>query len=396
MKFLRTASTRRLLATLGGALAVIIAGTAIAVAASGNGPVPRPTSLANAVHETLAAPKLTGISANISFTNNLIDASNLQGTDPLLQGATGRLWYSPATQQLRLELQSDNGDAQVVVDHDSFWISDPTSNTLYRGTLPGFLTKDDAHPDAVPSLATVQDHLNKLAQHLDLGGAVPSDVAGQPTYSVRVTPKHDGGLLGAAQVAIDAARGLPLDLAVYAPNDADPVIDLKASGISFGTVSPSVFAIAPPTGDDVVTLSGPPHAAVAPAGRSKAHGLAAVAAALPFTLAAPSTAAGLPRRTVRELSWGGKPAALVAYGQGIGGVAVIERSVSASSKGSGPIGPRGLNVPSVSIDGITGQELDTALGTAIFFRHNDIEYTVIGSVPPAAAEAAATDIAKSP
>src|SRR6202453_5065701 len=127
LRFLRTASTRRLLATIAGALALIVGGTAIAVAATDSGPVPKPQPLANAVHQALGAPKVTGISANISFTNNLIDSSDFTGqsADPILQGATGRLWLSDDG-RLRIELQSDNGDAQVVVDHRSFWISDPT------------------------------------------------------------------------------------------------------------------------------------------------------------------------------------------------------------------------------------------------------------------------------
>ena len=137
LRFLRTASTRRLLATIAGALAVIAGGTAIAVAATGSGPVPKAQPLAGAIHQALSAPKVTGISANISFTNNLIDSSDFtgQGTDPILQGASGRLWLSDDG-RLRIELQSDNGDAQVVVDHRSFWISDPTQNVVYEGTLP--------------------------------------------------------------------------------------------------------------------------------------------------------------------------------------------------------------------------------------------------------------------
>jgi outer membrane lipoprotein-sorting protein len=396
MKFLRTVSTRRLLATLGGVLVVIVAGTAIAMAAAGSGPIPQPASLADALHEGLSAPKVDGISASISYTNNLIDASNLQGSDPLLQGATGRLWYSPATRQLRLELQSDNGDAQVVIDQNRFWVSDPTSDTVYEGTLPMHTGSGKTTHDTVPSLARIQADLNKLAQHLDLSGAAPSDVAGQPTYTVRVSPKHDNGLLGAAQIAFDAAQGVPLDFAVYASGDSSPVIELKATGISFGAVSPSVFAISPPAGDKVVTVSQPsahPHARTAHA--KLRSGVAAVAAALPFTLASPASVAGRPRRAVTELDWAGEPAALVSYGHGIGGIAVIERIAGSHSPTTGGnSGNSALSLPSVSIDGLTGQELDTALGTAVMFRKGSVECTVIGSVSPAAAKAAATDIAK--
>ena len=93
MKFIRTVSTGRLLATIVGLLVAIGAGTAIAVAAAGPGPIPARSSLAGAVHKALAAPSVTGISADISFTNNLIDSSDFtsDAKDPILQGATGRL-----------------------------------------------------------------------------------------------------------------------------------------------------------------------------------------------------------------------------------------------------------------------------------------------------------------
>jgi hypothetical protein len=43
----------------------------------------------------------------------------------------------------------------------------------------------------------------------------------------------------------------------------------------------------------------------------------------------------------------------------------------------------------VSINGSTAQELDTAIGTVLRFTRGGVAYTVLGSVPPIAAEAAA-------
>src|ERR1700761_26264 len=94
-RFLRTASTRRLLAAIAGSVLAIVAGTAIALAASGSGPGPAKTSLAPAIRTALAAPPVTAVSGRISFTNHLIDATDLQGnSDPLLNGASGRFWLS--------------------------------------------------------------------------------------------------------------------------------------------------------------------------------------------------------------------------------------------------------------------------------------------------------------
>ncbi len=389
MKFLRTASTKRLLAVIAGAVAVIAAGTAIAVAASGPGPVPPQKSLAAAVHTAISAPSPQGISARISFTNHLIDASDIQGSDPILNGTTGRLWVT--SEQLRLELQGTNGDAQVVVNGNSFWVYDPTSNTVYEGKLPAEgSAKSNGSQEALPSVTQIQSEITRLMDHVDLSGAIPGDVAGRPAYTVQISPKHAGGLLGSAQLAWDALRGVPLRVAVYARNDSSPVLELKATSISYGTVPGSTFAMSAPSGAKVVTVSTPAGSGHAPkAGKhTEISGLAAVARHLSFPLVAPNKLVGLQRQSVTLLDWAGSPAALVTYGQNAGAIAVIEqRSDQSATSSSGD--HQGLNLPTVSINGATGQELDTALGTMLRFSRGGVSYTVVGSVPPTAAEVAA-------
>ncbi|HEY3729601.1 MAG TPA: hypothetical protein VGL51_20705 [Solirubrobacteraceae bacterium] len=409
MKFIRTVSTGRLLASIVGLAVAIAAGTAIAVAASGTGPVPGNQPLASAAHKALAAPAVTGITADISFTNHLIDSSAFTGqnVDPILQGATGRLWLSN-DHRLRLELQSDNGDAQVVVNKRSFWASDPASHTVYEGTLPadkaGAKDKTTAG-QAVPTMNQLQRDLNKLRKRVNVSGAIPSDVAGQSAYTVSVSPKHDGGLLGQAQLAWDAIKGVPLRVAVYAKNNATPVLELKATNISYGTVPASDFNVTPPAGSKVVKVSSagksPTDAKAAKIAKAakrgaRAHhqitGVAAVAQRLPFKLVAPRKLVGLPRQSVQLMDWGGKPAALVSYGQNLGGIAVLEQTApagkAANPASGGGVGS-GLSLPTVSIRGATGQELDTALGTMVRFTRGGVAYTVIGSVPSTAADAAA-------
>jgi outer membrane lipoprotein-sorting protein len=397
LRFLRTASTRRLLATIAGALAVIAGGTAIAVAATGSGPVPKAQPLPGAVHQALSAPKITGISANISFTNNLIDSSDFTGqsTDPVLQGASGRLWLSDDG-RLRIELQSDNGDAQVVVDHRSFWISDPTQNTVYEGTLPA--APGDRHPatgHGIPSVAAIQSFLTRLMGRVNLSGAQPTDVAGRAAYRVTVSPKHDGGLLGSAQLAWDATMGVPLQFAIYARGNTTPVLELKATRISYGAIPASDLKISPPAGAKVVRIATGGAATGAGAGAARVHrhsvtGARAVAAAVPFKLVAPASLVGLPRQRVTLLSMGSQRAAMVGYGENLGGMVVIERAAdSRASQTSASGGLGGLSLPSVSINGVKGQELSTPLGTVLTFSRGGVSYTVLGSVPATAAELAA-------
>ncbi|HTP22282.1 MAG TPA: hypothetical protein VMJ65_21920 [Solirubrobacteraceae bacterium] len=394
MKLLRTISTRRLLAIIAGLVIAVAGGTAIAFAAAGGGPVPPREPLAKALHQAASAPAVTAISARISFTDNLIDSTAIQGSDPILSGATGRLWLSTTTHQLRLELQGQNGDAQVLVKNGTFSIYDPMSNTVYEGTLPTAGSKrDKSTTDAIPSVAQIQSELNQLMQNVDIAGPLPRNVAGQPAYKIVVTPKHSGGLLGRVQLAWDATHGIPLGIAIYSTNSSNPVLELKATHISYHAVSASVFKIRPPAAAKVVRISTPAHAAAAHARRAtRTHtelmGLSAVKAHLPFTLVAPSSLGGLPRQSAQLLDWGGSPAALVTYGQGLGGIAVIEQTASSQS-GSQNQAPGGLNLPTVSINNHSAQELPTALGTVLRVKSGGVQYTLIGSVPPAAAEAAA-------
>lgn len=397
MSFLRTASTRRLMAALAGVVVAIAAGTAIAVAAGSGGPVPKRQPLANAVHQALSAPAVQGITARIKFTNGLISSSNIQGSDPILTGAIGRLWLTN-DHQLRLELQSTGDgnsgqDAQVVVNKTSWWVYDPMANTVYKGTIPAQTGASDraASQDKVPTVAQIQTQINQALTHVNLTGPAPRNLAGQEAYTVRVTPKHDGGLLGAVQLGWDALRGVPLQFGLYARGSNAPVLGLSVTKIRYGTIKPSNLQAAPPPGAKVVTVqTTTPNKSTASKKHPDVTGAAAVQKHLSFKLDAPAKLVGLPRQSVELLDWGGTPAALVAYGQGLGGLAVIEQPPS-SSKAAPPANGdrRGLSLPTVSIHGTSAQELATAIGTVLRFNHGGVAYTVLGSVQPFAAEQAA-------
>ena len=86
----------------------------------------------------------------------------------------------------------------------------------------------------------------------------------------------------------------------------------------------------------------------------------------------------------------GKAARCVTYGQGLGG---DRRAPAAGRSGRRQTAkPGGIDLPQINIDGATGTELATALGTRGALRRGGVTYTVLGSVPPAAAENAARDV----
>jgi outer membrane lipoprotein-sorting protein len=344
--------------------------------------------------------------------NTLIDTSSVDGTggNPLLRGADGRLWASNDG-RLRLELFSSRGDTQLSIDGPAHTFSfyDGSSNTAYEGQLPtrssttaGADSGSTADQRTPPTLKSIDDALAKLAQHGDVSAATPTDIAHQAAYSVRITPKaSEGGMIGGLQLAWDAAHGIPLDVAVYAKGSSTPVLELKATNISFGSIPASDFTIGIPSGAKVNKIdttrhdSGAAKSAGAHHGAFKAgaQGLSAVRAALPFALDAPPTLANLSQSSVRELTVNGQPAALLTYGQQLGTVVVLERAASASKQAPSAAGAAGgdsrLSLPTTSINGASASVLPTALGTLVSFERNGISYTVAGSVPRSVAEAVA-------
>lgn len=376
MRRLRTASRRRL-ATVVAAVLLVAAGGGIAQAAlSGGGRTPDPKPLDRAVLDAVNAPDPEGVSARIAFTNGLLPAGSLPegSASPLAAGAEGRLWVSP--EGARLELQSEAGDAQVVADGERVTIYDSASETAYTMPAPREREKDGDEP---ATLADVRRGLDRLAEAWTLSGAQPTSTAGEPTYTVRMAPKDDGGLLGAAELAWDAARGVPLRAAVFAQGQDEPVLELEADDVSYGPIDAEVFAAKPPAGAEIVEIDPPDHEGGEP---SRVRGVNAVQERLGFELSAPAELAGLPRTDVRLVNANGTPAALSVYGEGMGAILVLQREAGEEREV-----PEGL--PRVNIDGATGTEVATPLGTLVTFERGGVSYLVVGSVPPVAAENAA-------
>ena len=189
---------------------------------------------------------------------------------------------------------------------------------------------------------------------------------------MKVSPKHDGGLLGSVELAWDAAHSVPLRVGVYALGNSSPVLELAATDVSYGPVAGSDVTVTPPADAKTVDLT-------APSGNDKPD----TSAGKPdFNVVAPDSLVGLPRQDMRTL---GNGPVLVVYGKGLGAIAVVERKEDAGAQNNGMLSA----LPAVSLDGLTGHELATQLGTAIQWTRDGVSYVLVGSLPPAAAESAA-------
>jgi hypothetical protein len=385
VKLFRTLSTRRLIVLIAGVVVVAVGGASIAVAAGGGGPTPPQKPLADAIHDALAAAKPSGVTARITFTNKLFPSGALTGqaASALMSGASGRLWLNDSGG--RLELQSDAGDVQVTWNDTKATVYDASSNTAYTFDLPAKQQTTTTSTDQVPTIADITNFLTELSNHWTVSGADPSNVAGEQAYTVSVSPSHDGGLLGSAQLAWDALNGVPLRVAIYAQGASSPALALEASDISFGAVPDSDVQVAPPAGAKIVDLSSQTSSSGTENGAAPVVGLDAVQAAAGFPVTAPDTLVGLQRQDVRLVGPADSRSALVVYGQGLGAIVVVERAKDAQQSSGGPM----QALPAVTLDGITAHELATQLGTILTWDNGNVTYLLAGSVPSSAAEAAA-------
>lgn len=357
---LRRLPLSRLLLLCGLVLAIGVSATALALAV-GSGPTPAPRPLAQAVHDALAAPAVQGVSAEVTLTNRLLEGANLAGgeheglaSDPLVNGGTGRLWISGG--RVRLELQSEKGDTQVTWNGHTLQVYDAASDTVYRYTPTAHeggshegAPHEGPHRAGPPSLGAIEEGIARVRKHASLSEALATDVAGQPAYTVRLAPSEPGSLLAGAELSFDADNGVPLRAAVYSTESSAPVVELAATNISFGPVSPSVFEIAPPPSAKVEEL------------RLREGGME-----------------GAGKRS------GEKPKVTV-HGHGVTAIAVLEGKAH-GKRGAGEL--EGL--PRVSVGGgATATELRTELGTILSFERGGVSYLLAGSLPSGPIEALA-------
>jgi outer membrane lipoprotein-sorting protein len=363
-----------LLCTL--ALAIGVSATALAFAL-GSGPTPPPAALPVAIHDALAgaaAKPIEGLSASVTFTDRLLEGADLASgnasgagsgssslsSSPLVTGASGRLWVSKDG-RLRLELQSQQGDTQILYDGHTLSVYDAATNTLYRYTPPAGEGGEgsgsgpsDSSGHEVPSVTKIEEAIARLDRHANVSGASPTDVAGQPAYTVRVSPKEGGSLFAGVELSFDSVQGVPLRTAVYSTSSPAPVIELAASEVSYGPVESSVFELSPPSNAKVEEITLP-------------HG-------------------GHPDAEHQDAGGANKPK-LHTYGHGPSAISVLEAKAKPGSGTGAPAELEGL--PKVSIDGVSASELRTELGTILTFERGGVRYLLAGSVAPAPIEALA-------
>ena len=362
MNVLRRLPLSRLLLLCGLSVAVAISAAALAFALDA-GPTPPPRPLAQAVRDALGGQgreSIKGLSASVTLTNHVLEGADLVTggeqagsgllSSPLVKGASGRLWVS-ASGHVRLELQAEQGDTQILYDGHTVTIYDAASNTVYRYTprQSGATTHEPQSEPETPSLSSIESAIARIDRHANLSGAVPTDVAGQPAYTVRIAPEENGSLLGGGELSFDAENGVPLRAAIYSSTTSTPAVELAAQEISFGPVSESVFEVTPPSSAKVEEL------VLGGEGKPASHGD------------------------------GKERPQLQVHGHGVTAIAVLSAKAGKQAPSLGEL-------PKVEIDGVGASELRTELGTVLTFARAGRSYVLAGAVPATAIEALARSL----
>jgi outer membrane lipoprotein-sorting protein len=194
---------------------------------------------------------------------------------------TARIWLDGADRQ-RLALLGQLSESDVVHHGRDLWTYASDTQQVGHQVLPA-RSADSKDAGAPPDLKqyTPQGAAAEVLQAIDPSTAVTVDrttrVAGRAAYTLVLTPRDSRSTVRQVDIAIDAARSIPLRVQVFAASAA-PAFETGFTDISFRRPAASVFAFTPPKGATVsshlLPLLSATHQAAndhSPAGTSAPH-----------------------------------------------------------------------------------------------------------------------------
>ena len=341
----------------------------------GGGPTPPKTSLAGAIRAMAKDRPVAGVAAKFRIDTDLLPGTSSSFSVSPLNGATGTVWAGKGG--MRFVVRSELGTTELGFSKGRLVVYDRAHRTAYVLPLASHHSSEKTREHKAGSggkTVNVGTVLNHLREGAILSGAIPGDIAGRPEYTVRLSPRHNGGLFGAVELAWDAAHRIPLRFAVYPRGSSTPAFAITVTSIHYGRVPTRALTVRPARGTKIVHVQLPSRqdATSSSSANQSATGVAAVQRAVNFRLAAPAVLAGMPRTQVRSVNLHG-PAALATYGRGLGTVFVLEQRVAPNEQS--PL----ASLPAASVNGAPGHELQTTLGTLLQFTRGGVTYTVVGS-----------------
>jgi outer membrane lipoprotein-sorting protein len=379
MKALPTLSRRARWAVPLGAVAiagVVTAGSVISVAqASPELPLRTPAQLLAAVAgRTSPPPPLTGTVVETAALGlpQLPGISDQNSAVSLLAGShTVKVWYSDP-QHVRLAVPVTMNETDLIRNGRQVWLWQSNSNSVLKTQLPAKAAHAmKAAPTQVP--LTPQQAADQALKAVGPSTRVSVQrtvtVAGQPAYQLVLAPKSAGSLVGRVNIAIDAAKNVPLRVQVFARGGKTPAFQVGYTSIAFVKPAAANFNFTPPKGAKVKVVS-------PPAERSGQHEARLKQAAQQFQVI------GKDWTSVAVL-----PASALAGLAGAGSGASIAGQAAQSASGSGSGGGDGSAIMGAVLGSATpvhgawgsGRLLRTSLVSMLI---TDNGHVLVGAVTP--------------
>src|SRR5829696_87650 len=243
------------------ALILVAALGAGAVAAGAQGEPPERLSEKELLSRASAAPEnAPDFSATLTVEQTVVPEGLIgasEGGDTGNSGPrTARVWRG-GPDELRAELQGENGDRVLVRNGDSVSVYDGASNTLKVGEKPeGMPEGAEALPGASPE--DIDEVLAEISPSSELTTGDPVEVAGRWAYPLTLEPKVKSvTLVERAEALVDAETYVPLLFELYAEGRPEPVARYEASDFQVGPVPDSRFEFATPPDATVERLDAP-------------------------------------------------------------------------------------------------------------------------------------------
>lgn len=329
--------------------------------------------------------QVTSLSGTIAMTANLglpaLPGSLTGGGSTglltsLLSGThTAQIWLDGPDHQ-RLALNAPMAETDWIHNGHDAWSWDSTTQRVVHVTMPAPTAsqsprtpdKADAAEPSKPAEQTPEALANELLAQVDPTTKVtvqsPRYVADRPVYQLVIAPRSTASTIGQISISVDAATGLPIDVAITPAGATSPAFELGFTQLSFDKPSASEFAFKPPTGASV-TESADPAALLAPGGarRHERGARSAPALAAPASTTAASD--------------------VLTSGTGWDTVAILPAGSATQASGLTTL----INsAPPVQMPGGTAHLLTTKLVNALFLPDGKI---AVGAVTPDALQAAA-------
>jgi len=309
---------------------------------------------------------------------------------------TARIWRG-GPEQLRVELQGENGDKVIVKNGAEVSVYDGASNTLKIGEKP----EDEGPPELGPSPEEIDEFLAEISPTSNLTIGTPVEFAGRWAYPLTLEPKDKSlTLVERAEVLVDAEAFVPLRFELFAEETPEPVARYEAQDFEVGPVPDRRFEFETPLGATVERIESPDE-------ERADEGREGEEPATVGSVEEASELAGFPVEGLAEAPGGrqleeiraASGGAVLTYGSGWGTVVLTERAggdeIPEPRQDAGGGREEGLQFPTVDLGGgVEAREVATPVGTVLSWSSGGVSYALAGSVPAAELEAAARTLVR--